>query len=181
MTVQDATFNAIQERKRSATTLPACCSPAHPGGGRVTFQQGWHGGWGSPVSAAGRGAGGGAGGNCPFHPGVHNWEMCFANPHGPNYWPGFRPSVPAGAARGGRGNCTGGWGQPRCNQDVHFTENPVEEAEEHGYEEELTLQSNMDTKAKGHSGEPSQEEQHWLETEGHRTSRIPRLARGNIH
>jgi hypothetical protein len=25
------------------------------------------------------------------------------------------------------------------------------------------LQSNMDTKAKGHSGKPSQEEQHWLE------------------
>jgi hypothetical protein len=40
MTVQEATFNAVQECKRSATTLPAHCSPAHPGGGRVTFQQG---------------------------------------------------------------------------------------------------------------------------------------------
>jgi hypothetical protein len=92
MTVQEAMFNAVQEHKRSATTLPARCSPAHPGGGHVTFQQGRHGsrggrigGRGSPVRAAGRGASGGAGGNCPFHPGVHNWEMCFANPHGPNY------------------------------------------------------------------------------------------------
>jgi hypothetical protein len=82
--------------------------------------------------------------------------MCFTNPHGPNYWPGFRP-------RGGRGNCAGGRGQPRCNQDVHFVENPVEEAEEHGSEEEPTLQNNMDTEVEGHSGEPSQKEQHWLE------------------
>jgi hypothetical protein len=95
--------------------------------------------------------------------GVHNWEMCFANPHGPNYWPGFRPSEPGGATRGGHGNRAGGWGQPRRNQDVHFTKNPVEEAKEHGYEEEPTLQSNMDTEAKGHGGEPIQEEQHWLE------------------
>jgi hypothetical protein len=67
----------------------------------VTFQQGCHGGqggrfgsWGLPVHAAGCGAGSGAGGNCPFHSGIHNWEMHFANPHGPNYQPGFRPSVP---------------------------------------------------------------------------------------
>jgi hypothetical protein len=71
--------------------------------------------------------------------------------------------MPGGAARGGRGNRVGGRGQPRCNQDVHFVENPVEEAEEHGYEEEPTLQNDMDTKAEGHGGEPSQEEQHWLE------------------
>jgi hypothetical protein len=44
-----------------------------------------------------------------------------------------------------------------------FTENPVEEAEEHGYKEEPTLRSDMDTKAEGHGEEPSQEEQHWLE------------------
>jgi hypothetical protein len=46
MTVQEAIFNAIQqEHKQSTTTaLPACCSPAHPGGGHVTFQQGHHGG-----------------------------------------------------------------------------------------------------------------------------------------
>jgi hypothetical protein len=87
---------------------------------------------GLPVRAAGHGAGGGAGGNCPFHPGVHNWEMCFANPHGPNYRPGFHPSVPGGAAREGRGNHVGSRGQLRCNQDVHFAENLVEEAEEHG-------------------------------------------------
>jgi hypothetical protein len=43
MTVQEATFNAIQERKRSTTTLQAHRSPAHPGGGRVAFQQGRHG------------------------------------------------------------------------------------------------------------------------------------------
>jgi hypothetical protein len=72
--------------------------------------------------------------------------------------------MPGGAARGGRGNCMGGWGQPCCNQDVYFAENPVEEAKEHGYKEELMLQNDMDTKAKGHGGEPSsQEEQHWLE------------------
>jgi hypothetical protein len=35
MTIQEATFNAIQERKQSATTLPAHCSPARLGGGRV--------------------------------------------------------------------------------------------------------------------------------------------------
>jgi hypothetical protein len=163
MTVQQATFNAIQERKQSATMLPARCSPACPGGGCVTFQQGCHGGRGLLVHAVGHGAGGSAGGNCPFHPGVHNWEMCFANPHGPNYWPGFRPCVPGGAARGGCGNHAGGQGQPRCNQDVHFKENPVEEAEEHGYKEEPMLQNDMDTKAEGHGGEPSQEEQHWLE------------------
>jgi hypothetical protein len=80
-----------------------------------------------------------------------------------NYRPGFHPSVPGGAARGGCGNCACGRGQPRSNQDVHFTENPVEEAEEHGYEEEPTLRNNMNTKAEGHGGEPSQEEQHWLE------------------
>jgi hypothetical protein len=150
---------------------PARRSPARPGGGRVTFQQGHHGSWGGhfggqglPVRAAGRGAGIGAGGNCPFHPGVHNWEMCFANPHGPNYRPaGFHPSMPGGAARGGCGNCMGDRAQPCRNQDVHFTENPVEEAEEHGYEEEPTLQNDMDTKAEGHGGGPSQEEQHWLE------------------
>jgi hypothetical protein len=158
-TVQEAMFNAIQECKQSTTTSPAPCSPAHPGGGCVTFQQGHHSGQGLPVHAAGRGAGG----NCPFHPGIHNWEMCFANPHGPNYRPGFHPSMPGGAARGGRGNRVGSRGQLHYNQDVHFTENPVEEAKEHGYEEELTLQSNMDTKAEGHGGEPSQEEQHWLE------------------
>jgi hypothetical protein len=114
MTVQEVTFNAIQERKRSTTTSPAHCSPAHPGEGRMTFQQGCHGGqggrvggWSLPVRAAGRGSGGGAGGNCPFHPGVHNWEMSFANPHGPNYWPGFHPSLPGGAARGGCGNRVG--------------------------------------------------------------------------
>jgi hypothetical protein len=56
-----------------------------------------------------------------------------------------------------------GRGQPHCNQDVHFAENPVEEAKEHGYKEEPMLQSDMDTKAEGHGGEPSQEEQHWLE------------------
>jgi hypothetical protein len=89
--------------------------------------------------------------------------MCFANPHGPNYRPGFRPSVPGGAARGGCGNRAGSRGQPHRNQDVHFAENPVEEAKEHGYEEEPMLQSDMDTKAKGHGGEPSQEQQHWLE------------------
>jgi hypothetical protein len=171
MTVQEATFNAVQERKWSVTTLPACCSPAHPGGGCVTFQQGHHGGRGgrfggrgSPVRAAGRSAGSSAGGNCPFHPGVHNWEMCFANPaHGPNYRPGFRPSVPGVAARGGCGNRAGGRRHPRRNQDVHFAENPAEEAEEHGYEEEPMLQNDMDTEAEGHGGEPSQEEQHWLE------------------
>jgi hypothetical protein len=169
MTVQEASFNAVQEHKRSATTLPARRSPACPGGGRVTFQQGHHGGqggrfggWGSPEHAAGCSASGSAGGNCPFHPGIHNWEMCFANPHGLNFWPRFRPIVPEGAARGGRGNRAGGRGQPRGNQDVHFAENPVE-AEEHGYKEEPTLQIDMDPKAKGHSGEPSQEEQHWLE------------------
>jgi hypothetical protein len=43
MTVQEATFNAVQECKRSTTMSPARCSPAHPGGGRVTFQQGHHG------------------------------------------------------------------------------------------------------------------------------------------
>jgi hypothetical protein len=111
---------------------PARRSPAHPGGGCVTFKQGRHGSWSLPVHAAGRGAGG----NCPFHPGVHNWEMCFANPHGPNYRLGFRPSMPGGAAREGRANHMGGWGLPRCNQDVHFAENPVEEAKEHGYKEE---------------------------------------------
>jgi hypothetical protein len=170
MTVQEATFNAIQERKRSTTMLPAHCSPAHPGGGHVTFQQGRQGGQGGhfggrglPVRAVGRGAGSSAGGNCPFHPGVHNWEMCFANPHGPNYWPGFCPSMSGGAARGGRGNRMGSQGQPHHNQDVHFAQNPVEEAEEHGYEEEPTLQNDMDTKAEGHGGEPSQEKQHWLE------------------
>jgi hypothetical protein len=163
MTVQEMTFNAVQERKQSATTSPAHHSPACLGGGRVTFQQGHDGGRGLPVRAAGRGAGGGAGGNCPFHPGVHNWEMCFANPHGLNYRPGFRPSMPGGAARGGRGNHVGSRGQPRCNQAVYFTENPVEEAKEHGYEEEPTLQNDMDTEVKRHSGEPSQEEQHWLE------------------
>jgi hypothetical protein len=162
MTVQEATFNAVQ-CKRSATTLPACCSPAHLGGGRMTFQQGHHGGRGLPGHAAGRGAGGSAGGNCPFHPGVHNWEMCFTNPHGPNYRPGFRPSVPGGAARGGCGNRAGCRGQPRRNQDVHFAENPVEEAKEHGYKEEPMLQTDMDAKAEGHGGETSQEEQHWLE------------------
>jgi hypothetical protein len=99
MTVQEAMFNAIQEHKRSTATSPAHRSPAHPGGGCVTFQQGCHGGWGGhfggrglPVHAAGRGAGGGTGGHCPFHPGVHNWEMCFTNPHGPNCRPGFCPS-----------------------------------------------------------------------------------------
>jgi hypothetical protein len=163
MTVQEAMFNAVQERKQSMTTLPARCSPARPGGGCVTFQQGCHGGRGLPVHAAGHGAGGSAGGNCPFHPGVHNWEMCFANPHGLNYRPGFHPSMPRGAARGGRGNREGGWGQPRSNQDVHFAENPAEEAKEHGYKEEPMLQNDMDTKAKGHGGEPSQEEKHWLE------------------
>jgi hypothetical protein len=84
MTVQEAMFNAIHECKRSMTTLPARSIPAHPGGGRVTFQQGCHDGRGLPVRAARRRAGGSAGGNCPFHPGVHNWEMCFANPHGLN-------------------------------------------------------------------------------------------------
>jgi hypothetical protein len=163
MTVQEATFNAVQEGKRSATMLPAHCIPAHPGGGCVTFQQGHHGSRGLPVRTAGRGAGDCAGGNCPFHPGVHNWEMCFTNPHWPNYRPGFHPSMPGGAARGGHGNRVGGWGQPHRNHDVHFAENRVEEAKEHGYEEEPTLQNDMDTKAKGHSGEPSQEEQHWLE------------------
>jgi hypothetical protein len=54
----------------------------------------------------------------------------------------------------------GGQGQPRHNQDVQFAENPVEDAEEHGYEEEPTLQNDMDTEAEGHGGEPSQEEQH---------------------
>jgi hypothetical protein len=50
MTVQEAMFNAIQEHKRSTTTtLPACCSPARPGGGHVTFQQGRHGGRGLPA------------------------------------------------------------------------------------------------------------------------------------
>jgi hypothetical protein len=83
MTVQEATFNAVQECKQSVTTLPACHSPAHPGGGLMTFQQGRQGSWGLPECAAGHGADGGAGGNCPFHPGVHNWEKCFANPHGP--------------------------------------------------------------------------------------------------
>jgi hypothetical protein len=172
MTVQEATFNAIQEHKRSTTTMsPAHHSPAHLGGGHVTFQQGRQGGrgghfggWGLPVRTAGCGAGGSAGGNCPFHPGVHNWEICFANPHGPNYRPGFHPSMPGGAARGGHGNRMGGRGQPHHNQDVHFTENPVEEAEEHGYEEEPMLQNDMDTEqAEGHGGEPSQEKQHWLE------------------
>jgi hypothetical protein len=142
---------------------PAHHSPAHPGGGHVTFQQGCHGSRGSPVRAAGRGASGSAGGNCPFNPGIHNWEMCFTNPHGPNYRPGFRLSMPGGAARGGRGNRTGGQGQLRRNQDVHFTENPVEEAEEHGYKEEPMLQNDMDTEAEWNGGEPSQEEQHWLE------------------
>jgi hypothetical protein len=71
--------------------------------------------------------------------------------------------MPGGAARGGCGNRVGGRGQLRRNQDVHFTENPVEEAKEHGYKEEPTLQNDMDTEAEGHSGEPSQEEQHWLE------------------
>jgi hypothetical protein len=163
MTVQEGTFIAVQECKQSATTLTAQRSPAHPSGGCVTFQQGRHSGRGLPVRAAGRGAGGSAGGNCPFHPGVHNWEMRFANPHGTSYWPGFCPSVPGGATRGGRGTRAGGWGQPRHNQDVHFAENLVDEAKEHGYEEEPMLQSDMDTKAKGHGGEPSQEEQHWLE------------------
>jgi hypothetical protein len=171
MTVQEATSNAVQERKQSMTTLPARCSPACPGGGCVTFQRGCHGGWGGHFgsrgllvrTAGGRGASSSAGGNCPFHPGIHNWEMCFANPHGPNYRPGFHPSMPRGAARGGRGNRAGGQGQPCRNQDVHFAENPVEEAEEHGYEEEPTLQNDMDTIAEGHSWEPSQEEQHWLE------------------
>jgi hypothetical protein len=82
MTVQEATFNAIQECKQSTTMLPAHHSPACPGGGCVTFQQGCQGGRGLSVRAAGRSASGGAGGNCPFHPGKHNWEMCFANPHG---------------------------------------------------------------------------------------------------
>jgi hypothetical protein len=163
MTVQEATFNAVQDRKWSTTTSPAHCSPARPGGGHVTFQQGHHSGRGLPVRAVGRGAGGSAGGNCHFHSGGHNWEMCFANPHGLNYRPGFLPSVPGGAARGGRGNHAGGWGQPRRSQHVHFTENPEEEAKEHGYEEKPMLQSDMGTEAKGHSGEPSQEEQHWLE------------------
>jgi hypothetical protein len=94
---------------------------------------------------------------------MNNWEMCFANPHGPNYWPGFHLSVPGGAARGGHGNRAGSQGQLHRNQDVHFAENPVEEAEEHGYKEEPTLQNDMDTKAEGHGGEPTQEEQHWLE------------------
>jgi hypothetical protein len=127
MTVQEATFNAIQECKQSANMLPARRSLACLGGGRVTFQQGCHGGWGGhfggrglAVCAVGHGAGGSAGGNCPFHPVIHNWEMCFANPHGPNYRPGFRPSVPGGAARGGRGNHVGGRGLPFHNQDVHF-------------------------------------------------------------
>jgi hypothetical protein len=155
MTVQEATFNVVQECKQSTTTSPACRSPAHPGGGCVTFQQGHHGGRGSPVCAAGPGAGSGAGSNCPFHPGIHNSEMCFANPHGLNYQPGFHPSVPRGAARGGRANCVGGRGQPRCYQDVHFVENPVVEAEEHGYEEEPTLQNNMETKPRGTVGNPT--------------------------
>jgi hypothetical protein len=193
MTVQEAMFNAVQECKQSVTTLPAHCSPTRPGGGHVTFQQGHHGsrggcfgGRGLPVRAAGCGASSGAGGNCPIHPGIHNWEMCFANPHGPNYWPGFHPSMPGGAARGGCGNRVGRRGQPHCNQDVHFAENPAVEAKEHGYKEEPMLQNDMDTKAEGHGGEPSQEEQHWLEsynlvTEGRRTSRIPRGGRGHIH
>jgi hypothetical protein len=66
MTVQEATFNAIQECKRSTTTmLPAHCSPARPSGGHVTFQQGCHGGQGLPVHTAGYGAGGGAGAIAP--------------------------------------------------------------------------------------------------------------------
>jgi hypothetical protein len=157
MTVQEATFNAIQERKQSVTTMsPAHCTPAHLGGGHVTSQQGHHGGRGLPGRAAVHGAGGGAEGNCPFHPGVKLGDV-FCQSTWAKLLARFPSKLARGAARGGRGNHAGSRGQPCCNQDVHFVENPVEEAEEHGYEEEPTLQNDMDTEAEGHGGEPSQE------------------------
>jgi hypothetical protein len=82
-------------------------------------------------------------------------------------WAELLARFPSKCARGGSQGRTWkprGWpGTAHRNQDVHFTENPVEEAEEHGYKEEPMLQNDMDTEAEGHGGEPSQEEQHWLE------------------
>ena len=46
---------------------------------------------------------------CRYHGNAHTWKMCYGNPDGPNYRPGFQPK-PQGTAGRGRGN--GGRFQP---------------------------------------------------------------------
>eukprot|EP00978_Attheya_sp_CCMP212_P007167 scaffold16669_cov35-Attheya_sp.AAC.1 len=46
---------------------------------------------------------------CRYHGNAHTWKMCYGNPDGPNYRPGFQPR-PQGNTGRGRGN--GGRFQP---------------------------------------------------------------------
>jgi uncharacterized membrane protein YgcG len=107
MAIQETSYNAIQERKRQApggSMGPPTGKRARGRGGR-RGRGGGRSATGCANDQGGRGRGGrgggraSGGGNCPFHPGLHDWEACFANPHGANYRPNFRPVVP-GSQRG---------------------------------------------------------------------------------
>jgi hypothetical protein len=49
---------------------------------------------------------------CRYHGNAHSWKICFANPDGPNYRPGFTPRS-HGATGRGRGGFRGGRGGDR--------------------------------------------------------------------
>jgi hypothetical protein len=151
MTVQEVTFNTIQEHKQSATTSPAPRRTAHPDGGCVTFQQGCHGGRGLPVRAAGRGQQ-----QCRGQLPLPSRRTQLGDVFRQSTWAKLLPREDVETAR-----AAGDSGIAIMMSILRET--PVEEAEEHGYKEEPKLQNDMDTEAEGHGGEPSQEEQHWLE------------------
>jgi hypothetical protein len=111
MSLEETVYNAMMEgRKRDRPTFEGRGGGRGQQGGRGRGRYGGRGG--------GRGRGSSyaaasptrhrevevpqAGNNCPFHPGAHSWDRCFANPHGSNYRPDYRP-MPSGGGRGSSG------------------------------------------------------------------------------
>jgi hypothetical protein len=164
MTIAETTYNAERERDAQANErrVTFARSPGRGRGQRFGRRRNNpQGGRGEPSSQrrrttpnTGRGGGGrGSGnGNCPFHPGLHDWESCFANPHGSNYRPGYRPVPP-----GGRGSGSRNQRQDAQMADEHEDLNQVDSNE--------TFETTDEMDQETETAEP-EEDQHWLDNLG---------------
>eukprot|EP00978_Attheya_sp_CCMP212_P024228 scaffold75838_cov48-Attheya_sp.AAC.3 len=121
---------------------------------------------------------------CCYHGNAHTWKMCYGNPDGPNYRPGFQPR-PQGNT--GRGHGNGGRFQPGhgngsgCSNDAYQNDTASNAGHSTAVSASSTIANNVPAVPLGrrwtaspdvngrvptYRPNPSQADNHWIDSVG---------------